>query len=157
MRRGRRHGAHVHLAGPHPNLPFTAVFQPRLREFNEQLRQSAARIPGAIMVDVASFPSASDPRLWSDDRLHGNSEGHQIVAHALAHGLGVPGFDDSWQRPLPPDDSRPALGQTVIAELAWAQQHALPWLWRSVRGRSAGDGLGPKHTEPIRLDLGASR
>jgi len=104
------------------------------------------------MVDVASYTDASDPRLWSDDRLHGNSEGHERVARALAHGLGLPGFDESWRDPLPP---APADGiariAAVRADLQWAQLHALPWLWRVVRGRSAGDGLAPKRPEPAPL------
>jgi hypothetical protein len=71
----------------------------------------------------------------------------RVVARALAHGLDLPGFDDSWRTPLP-DWPRPPLGQVVLAEISWAQQHALPWLWRHIRGRSAGDGLPPKRPEP---------
>lgn len=138
------------LPDPTPNLPLTAIMQPRVLAFNEELRLAADRA-GAVMVDVATYPSASDPRLWSDDRLHGNSAGHELVAQALAHGLGIPGFDDSWRTPLPAGDKESALGQAMLAELAWAHQHALPWLWRSVRGRSAGDGLAPKRPSPAPL------
>ena len=74
-----------------------------------------------------------------------------LVAHALAHGLAIPGFDGSWIDPLPDADARPAMPSAVLAELSWAQQHALPWLWRTVRGRSAGDGLSPKYAEPVHL------
>jgi lysophospholipase L1-like esterase len=138
------------LPDPTPNLPFTRRMQPRVAAFNAELRKAAART-GAIMVDIADFKGGSDPRLWSVDRLHGNSQGHERVAHALAHGLRLPGFDDSWRTPLPPAVPDP-LVEAVRADLLWAQQHALPWVWRNLRGRSAGDGLTPKRPipEPVR-------
>jgi lysophospholipase L1-like esterase len=134
------------LPDPTPNLWFSRWFQPRVIAFNEELRRAATRA-GAIMVDVGAFTEASDPRLWSEDRLHGNSYGHTLVAHALAHGLGLPGFDDSWRVPLPPVPPDPIVA-TVKADLVWAHQYALPWLWRTVRGRSLGEGLGPKRPTP---------
>ena len=138
------------LPDPTPNLPFTKRMRPRLIAFNEELRGAAART-GAVLVDIADFTGGSDPRLWSEDRLHGNSQGHERVAHALAHGLGLPGFGDGWRRPLPPAVRDP-LVEAVRADLAWAQQYALPWFWRNLRGRSAGDGLAPKRPtpEPVR-------
>jgi hypothetical protein len=137
------------LPDPTPNLPFTRRMQPRLAAFNAQLRTSAQR-SGAILVDVGEFTGASDPRLWSEDRLHGNSVGHERVAHALARGLGLPGFDDSWREPLPPAIPGPRV-EAVRADLVWAHQYALPWIWRTVRGRSAGDGLTPKYPHPSPL------
>lgn len=112
----------------------------------------ASRVPGVIMVDVAAFADASDRRLWSIDRLHGNSAGHEVVAHALAHGLGLTGFDESWRAPMPPAPPLPLVG-SVQSDVAWLHQHALPWLWRTVRGRSAGDGLGPKRPIPVPVTL----
>jgi lysophospholipase L1-like esterase len=137
------------LPDPTPNLPLTRKMQPRLVAFNDELL-AAARRHDVIMVDLASLEHGSDPRLWSDDRLHGNSEGHELVARALAHGLGVPGFDDSWRKPLPPRDP-PGRVDAVLSDLTWAHAHALPWLWRTVRGRTAGDGLEPKRPEPMPL------
>jgi lysophospholipase L1-like esterase len=139
------------LPDPTPNLPLTRIIQPRLRSFNEELLAAASR-HNVVMVDLGSFEEGSDPRLWSHDRLHGNSDGHELVARALAHGLGVPGFDDSWRNPLPPRIA-PSRVDAVLADLTWAHTHALPWLWRSVRGRSAGDGLEPKRPEPLPLSL----
>ena len=140
------------LPDPTPNLPLSRIIGPRLAAFNEAVHAAAER-SGVIMVDVASYNDASDPRLWSDDRLHGNSEGHERVARALAHGLGLPGFDESWRDPLPPVAPADGIARiaAVRADLQWAQLHALPWLWRVVRGRSAGDGLAPKRPEPAPL------
>jgi lysophospholipase L1-like esterase len=130
------------LPDPTPNLPLTRVIQPRLIAFNRELLAAAHR-QNVIMVDLGSFRHGSDPRLWSDDRLHGNSDGHELVARALAHGLGVPGFDDSWRNPLPPRTA-PGRVDSVRSDLVWAQTYGLPWLWRVIRGRSAGDGRDPK-------------
>jgi lysophospholipase L1-like esterase len=142
------------LPDPTPNLPFTRRMQPRVVAFNDELRKAAQRT-GAVLVDIAAFKEGSDPRLWSGDRLHGNSQGHARVAHALAGGLGLPGFDDSWSEPLPPADPD-ALLNVVRADLAWAQQYALPWVWRNLRGRSAGDGIAPKRPEPAPVRVGTS-
>jgi lysophospholipase L1-like esterase len=132
-----------------PNLPFARIMGPRLVSFNEELRAAGDRV-GAIMVDLGRFDDAANPRLWSDDRLHGNSVGHDVVARALAHGLSLPGFDESWRDPLPPPD-RLARRAAVAAELRWLQVHALPWLWRYLTGRTAGDGLAPKRPQPLQL------
>ena len=134
------------LPDPTPNLPLTRLMQPRLANFNDELRLAAERA-GAVMVDVAAFAGGSDPRFWSEDRLHGNSDGHERVAHALAHGLGLPGFDERWQDPLPPAAPLP-LTDGLRSGVFWAYEHAVPWLWRTVRGRSLGDGLRPKRPEP---------
>jgi lysophospholipase L1-like esterase len=136
------------LPDPTPNLPFTALLQPRVLLLNERLRLTAARA-GAVMVDVAAHPSQSNPRLWATDRLHGNSDGHAIVARGLAHGLGLPGFDESWLAPLD-EASQPPL-EALVAQLSWTQQHALPWLWRTVTGRPAGEGIVPKRPVPAPL------
>jgi len=132
------------LPDPTPNLPFTRRLQPRVAAFNDALRDAAAK-GGALMIDITDFPDVSDRRLWSEDRLHGNSLGHAKVAHALAHGLGLPGFDGSWREPLPPELIREL---TARDHLVWAQQYALPFAWRLLRGRSSGDGLTPKRPDP---------
>jgi lysophospholipase L1-like esterase len=129
-----------------PNLPLTRIMRPRLHAFNEELRAAGERV-GVVMVDLGRYEDAANRRLWSDDRLHGNAVGHELVAYALAHGLGLPGFDDSWSAAVPPPEE-PAGLAALRAELRWAQLHALPWLWRYMRGRTAGDGLSPKRPDP---------
>ncbi|HVG25389.1 MAG TPA: SGNH/GDSL hydrolase family protein, partial [Thermoanaerobaculia bacterium] len=83
---------------------------------------------------------ASDPRLWSDDRLHANSVGHARIAEALAYHLGLPGTSAAWSEPLP-DRPAPTALDRVRSEVAWARNHLLPWLWRHMRGISSGDGI----------------
>ena len=115
--------------------------QRRLR-MNAILREVAGET-GALAVDLAAHPVASDPRLWSDDRLHANSLGHARVAGALAHALELPGADASWAAPLPDAPASP-LHARLSAELAWTRRHLLPWLARHARGRSSGDLRAPK-------------
>jgi len=84
-----------------PVMPAARWITPRVELLNRTLREVSART-GAILVDVARHPVASDPRLWCDDRLHANALGHARIAAALADALGLPGTDASWSHPLPP-------------------------------------------------------
>ena len=126
-------------------MPIAKIMGERVLRLNEAIRRSCAR-SGAIVCDLASHAIASDPRLWSDDRLHANSLGHARIAEALAYHLGLPGTDESWAAPLP-DRPAPTLGDIARAELAWLRIHLLPWIWRHAQGKSSGDGIRPKRPE----------
>jgi lysophospholipase L1-like esterase len=132
-----------------PIMPFARVLGNRVALLNEAIRESCAK-SGAILCDLAAHPVASDPRLWSDDRLHANSLGHERIAEALAFHAGLPGTSASWSDPLP---ARPAPTRLdlVRAEIAWGRNHLLPWVWRHLRGISSGDGLRCKFPELIRV------
>jgi len=128
-----------------PVMPAARWIAPRVELLNQTLREVAART-GAILVDVARHPVASDPRLWSDDRLHANALGHARIAAALAEALGLAGTDSSWCDPLP------ALPPTRLtarlrAEIRWTRGHLFPWIWRHLRGRSSGDRRTAKRPE----------
>ncbi|HEX9984327.1 MAG TPA: SGNH/GDSL hydrolase family protein [Thermoanaerobaculia bacterium] len=125
-----------------PIMPFARILGNRVEILNETIRE-ACRRSGAILCDLARYPVASDPRLWSDDRLHANSLGHARIAEALAHHLGLPGSDASWADPLP-GRPEPTFGDVVRGELAWGRNHLLPWIWRHLRGKSSGDGRSAK-------------
>src|ERR1700682_5997207 len=79
-------------------MPVAKLFRTRLLLMNEAIR-GAASSSGAIVCDFAAWPVASDPRLWSKDRLHANTAGHARIAEALAHALGVPGTNSQWSEP----------------------------------------------------------
>ncbi len=128
-----------------PVMPMALPIAPRIAALNHALREVAAGT-GAILVDFAAHPVASDRRLWSADRFHANALGHAMIAAALAAAIGLPGSSDAWQRALPPPPPRSAL-EVVGAELAWARDHLFPWIWRHLRGRSSGDGRRPKQPE----------
>lgn len=128
-------------------MPLAQLFASRVTALNQALRRASAD-SGAILVDLAAYPVAGDPRLWSRDRLHANSDGHERIARALAHALDLPEPEESaetgfWAEPLP---LRPAPGPSrrLAAEISWIGRYLLPWLWRHARGVSSGDGLEAK-------------
>lgn len=125
-----------------PVMPLARPIAPRIRSLNQGLREVAART-GAVLVDFARYPVGSDPRLWSDDRLHANSIGHERVAAALAHALGLPNTDMAWAEPLP-EVATPGAGERLAAELRWVRRYFVPWIWRHSQGRSSGDGRTAK-------------
>jgi lysophospholipase L1-like esterase len=125
-------------------IPGARWISPRVVALNQALREAAAR-SGAV-VDFAEHAVTSDPRLWSEDRLHANSAGHERIAAALAHALGLPGTDGSWAEPLPELGPMGVLERLAV-ERHWARRYLLPWVWRHLRGRSSGDGRGPKRPE----------
>lgn len=128
-----------------PVMPAARWIRSRVELLNQMLREVSVRT-GAILVDVARHPVASDPRLWSDDRLHANSLGHERIAAALAQALALPGTDASWSHPLP--TALPATSiQHLASEFRWIHRHLLPWVWRHLHGKSSGDGRTAKRPE----------
>lgn len=128
-----------------PVMPAARRIAPRVDELCQAIREISDR-SGAIVIDFARHPVASDPRLWSEDRLHANAEGHSRIAAALAHAISLPGADASWADPLPvlpPPDFLARAG----AELRWGRKYLVPWLWRHALGRSSGDGISAKRPE----------
>jgi lysophospholipase L1-like esterase len=140
------------LPDPAPVMPIAKPLRGRVLALNDEIRKVTVE-SGAILLDLGAYPVASDPRLWSDDRLHANSAGHERIGQALAYALGLPGFDDSWNAALPPPVRRPR-HQTVAAELAWLRHHMLPWAARHLTGRSSGDNRECKRAvpTPVRLE-----
>jgi len=132
-----------------PVMPLARPLQERIRAFARALVEASAR-SGAVVIDFTAHPVASDPRLWSEDRLHANSLGHARIADALSHALSLPGAGPEWAAALPEGPPR-GLYRALGAELLWSRRYLLPWLWRHARGRSSGDGCRPKRPrlEPL--------
>ena len=124
-----------------PVMPAARFLAPRRAALNESVRRISAST-GTLLVDFAAYPVASDPRLWSDDRLHANALGHTRIAAALADALGLPGADKSWADPLPPRARGRAL--RLRAEVAWTRRHLLPWALRHLRGNPGMAAHRPK-------------
>ncbi|MCH0539193.1 SGNH/GDSL hydrolase family protein [Streptomyces sp. MUM 203J] len=119
--------------------PLARPLVPRVTALNHRIRE-AARRHRVTVAETGHHAVVTDPRLWSPDRLHAGPLGHQRIAAALAHALGLPGADDTWTRPLPTAPP-PA---NLRAELRWAASFLGPWLTRRLRGRSSGDGRSAK-------------
>ena len=133
-------------------VPLAALMRHRLLALNDLVRAACART-GAHCVDLASHAVVRDLRLWHPDRLHANCEGHRRIAAALAESLRLPGHDQWWIDPLPPRPA-PSAGGVVAAELRWARDFFVPWVWRHARGISSGDGRVAKR--PALLPVHAS-
>jgi lysophospholipase L1-like esterase len=136
-----------------PVMPIARLLRQRTEVLNAELRRVSAR-SGAILIDLAAHPVASDARLWSTDRLHANADGHARIAEALAHALGLAGADEGWARPLPEAPHR-TRRQRLAAELVWGREYLVPWLLRRLRRQSSGDGRGAKRPGLVRVQPGA--
>ncbi len=112
--------------------PIARVLSARTHALDAEIRRVSAA-SGAILVDLALHDLASDPRMWSRDRLHANAEGHARTAAALAQALDLPGTDDSWFA-APPTTPRAPLRTRVADDLRWTRDYLAPWLWRRARG-----------------------
>ncbi|MBN9185503.1 MAG: glycosyl transferase, partial [Microbacterium sp.] len=99
-----------------------------------------------------SQPAIGEPEMWAADKVHLRSRGHRFLAYRAADVLGVPdaealsGLDAAFHVD---DDPAPSGG--------WLTRDVLPWLWRRVRGRTAGDGILAKHTAYVDLPTGEGR
>jgi lysophospholipase L1-like esterase len=112
--------------------PLGRRFRGRMFTLNDMIRAEAERF-GAILMDFQQYPVTEDTRLWFEDKLHGNTLGHERVAAALAWRLGVDGTDDSWSEPLaePPVVRRPR--EQLVGDLDWAVHYLAPWVGRGIR------------------------
>lgn len=144
------HVATITIPDPARISPLARPLVPRVTALNQRIRQ-AARRHGVTVAETALHPVASDSRLWSADRLHASSLGHERIAAALAHALRLPGSDDSWTLPLPPTPL-PTRWYVAGNELRWMAGFLGPWLMRRVKGRSSGDGRTAKR--PLLLPVG---
>jgi lysophospholipase L1-like esterase len=122
--------------------PFARRIAPRLRAFNAAVRELCTET-GTRLLDLAEHSLACDRRLWHDDRLHANAEGHRRIAAGLAQVLRLPGFDGAWTDPLPPSASRTKL-RDAMDDVRWVATYLAPWMLRRLTGRSSGDGITPK-------------
>ncbi|MGX1880965.1 SGNH/GDSL hydrolase family protein [Streptomyces sp. NPDC055287] len=126
-------------------VPLARPLSSRVHALNAGIRAAAAR-HGVVVVETAEYAFAADARIWTADRLHLSSLGHERFAAAAACAVQLPGADDAWTHPLPP---YPALTgrRAAQAELRWAAAHLGPWLGRRLRGRSSGDGRTAKRPQ----------
>lgn len=123
------------LPDPVPVNPLAKAVAARLVRLNAAIREISRR-RGTLLVDLEAHPVSSDRRLWSDDRLHANPEGHRRIAAAAAHALGLPDTDMSWAAAF----TDPLTRRSRRSHAVWFGRYFAPWAIRHARGRSSGDG-----------------
>ena len=144
-------------------MPDPAAINPLGKHLRERMYalnaiiRSEAEAHGALVMDFQAYPVAQDPRLWFEDRLHGNALGHGLVAAALAWRLGLPGADDRRAEPLPEELVRPRPREQLVSDLDWAVHHLAPWLGRNLRGIPHGLGVMAKRPVPTVVPRSATR
>ena len=146
-RRLREAGCDVLLVTPFlPRRRAAMLFAGRFAQFNSELRR-IARETGAILLDLEALPAISELGMWSTDRVHLRSRGHRFVAYRAADALGVPDAEalEGLDAALHADDDD-------VDDAGWLRRDALPWLWRRLRGRTAGDGRHAKHDHYVVID-----
>lgn len=119
----------------------------RMFRFNDIVRAEAER-HGVLVMDFQHYPITEDPRLWFEDRLHGNELGHQRMAAALAWRLGVEGSDEAWAEPLNDEPSRRRLREQLGSDVEWVRRYLAPWVGRSIIGIPYGGRVVAKRPVP---------
>ncbi len=146
----RRQGAEVltfTMPDPAKINPLGAHLRERVARLNQVIRSEAERF-GVLVMDFESYPVVEDPRLWFEDRLHGNELGHVLTARALAWRLGLPGFDESWAEPFDSELDRPKPRQQLTGDIDWAVHYLAPWLGKGIRRIPHGRGIQRKRPIP---------
>ncbi|MEW2117028.1 SGNH/GDSL hydrolase family protein [Streptomyces sp. NPDC005474] len=133
----------VLMRSPGRQGPVQARFRPRMEELFACVDDLASR-HGALVVDLYSAPSLTDPRMWDVDRLHLTGEGHRRVAEAAWQTLGYEAEDPEWRTPMPAT-APPGWGARRVEDVRFTHQYLLPWIGRRLTGRSSGDGRTGAH------------
>jgi len=127
--------------------PLGGYLRERMLRLNEIVHAEADRY-GVLVLALERFEIATDTRMWSDDWLHGNTLGHERVAHGFGWLLGIDGEDDRWTRPLSETAEQLARRERMGQDLHWARNHLGPWLVKGLRGIPHGRGVEPKRAVP---------
>ena len=125
-------------------FPVLRLIRGRAAVFSMHIREIAARYD-CLLADLWQMRVLADRRLWSADRLHLGPEGHRRVALLAWEVTGVAVAED-WRAPLA---EQPAPGSLATSphtwlssrwrDVAWATEHAGPYLSRRLHGISSGD------------------
>jgi lysophospholipase L1-like esterase len=123
-------------------LPVGRLLAGRIVRINDVIRTAATQY-GFGLVDLYNAPSMIERDTWSTDRMHASTKGHILFAAAAAEALSLPGSNHDWAY-SPGTGATPGGGAQTFAQLQWTRNMLVPWIWRHLRGRSAGDGRAPK-------------
>lgn len=119
-------------------LPGQRMILPRVHAMNQKVGELADEY-GAKLVDLWADSEFDNPALWSVDRLHLNSSGHERVAAHVLSALDVEPDPSWWIAPAVPP--RLSWAAQRAADARWARHHLLPWVKRRLTGQSSGDNV----------------
>jgi len=128
---------------PEGLAPIGKMLKEKTQRFNHALRDVAER-NGALLLDLETTPITTDPRIWCEDRLHLNAEGHRRLSVGMASLIGEERED--WLSALPAF-IEPGRLSRAATDARWAWAFFIPWIGRRITGRSSGDGRYPKRPE----------
>lgn len=127
--------------------PLGKQLRDRMYRLDDLIREEAETY-GVLVLDLQRIPIAEDPRLWFEDRLHGNPLGHERVSLGLAFLLGVEGATEAWTDPIDEDVARPRPRAQLAGDLDWAVHYLAPWLGKGLRGIRLHRNITPKRPVP---------
>ncbi|MDQ0647987.1 phosphatidylinositol alpha 1,6-mannosyltransferase [Microbacterium natoriense] len=141
----RASGADVLLVTPFlPGRRAASIYTRRFSAFATALAGVAART-GAILIDTDLHPTLRERPNWGEDLVHLSSRGHRFLAYRAGEILAVPHADALGALDAALHEHEP------IGAGLWWRRHALPWVWRRLHGRAAGDGRAAKHNGYVYL------
>ncbi|NYD65823.1 glycosyltransferase [Agromyces atrinae] len=153
----RERGVDVLLVTPFvPPRPFLGTLHERAGRFNRRL-QSRLAGSGVMTLDFWHHPEFLDARMWSEDRVHLSPHGHRTLSYRAAILLGVPHADELANLDLGLHEEEAEAAAPTLSTSAWVRIHALPWLGRRMRGRTAGHGRVAKHDSLVPVGPGERR
>jgi len=118
--------------------PLGSLIEDRVRAFNEGIRE-VGRANGTLVLDLEPIKATADPRIWRNDRLHLNPDGHERMAQGMLSLVAPDLADEAWRIPLPTETVKSGR-EVVMAEAEWFFRYLAPWIGRRITGRSSGDG-----------------
>ncbi len=126
-------------ANPSAQLPMGPVFQRRGDALSAAVLRRIEDRPDVIRALNWPDTELSQPRYWSQDRLHMNANGHHRVAARVLSAVGVEPPARWWT----PSTELP----TGPAGLAYYREFVGPWVRRRLTRTSSGDGRSAKYAQ----------
>lgn len=148
----RRSGADVLIATPSDprGAPVIKHVRGRMATYSANIWR-IAQLHGCYVLNQWSFDFLQDWRMWSEDRIHLSTQGHERVALAAYATLGHDPQQAEWHVPLPPQQL-PGRIDMIKANAEWAKVYAGPWVQRRLTGKSSGDFIDPKYPSLTPVD-----
>ncbi|MFL6106164.1 MAG: SGNH/GDSL hydrolase family protein [Marmoricola sp.] len=124
-------------------LPVMGWLRGKEARLNQLLVEAAERHDVDVL-DLFPLALSGDPAMWSHDRIHGSTLGHQRIAAGMGELLELPGSDHSWAEVT---HSSSGLLQVVRRDAWWLATFMVPFLTRQLRGRGPGVGRTAKRPQ----------